>query len=63
MKSLTRLQANEHHRPYLESLPSTPYPLKPTSDAAQLPEADIGGARTGSSEPYQTTSGKPLEQR
>jgi NADH dehydrogenase (ubiquinone) Fe-S protein 6 len=29
------LQANEHHRKHIESLPSNSYPLKPTGDAAQ----------------------------
>jgi len=30
--------ANEHHRKYLESLPSTPYPLGPTGDPAEVSE-------------------------
>ena len=29
-------QANEHNRKYLESLPSTPYPLRPTGDPAEV---------------------------
>lgn len=29
-------QANEHHRTYLESLPSTPYPLTPQGNAAEV---------------------------
>lgn len=33
---LTRLQANTHHRKYLESLPSTSYPLKSTGDPAEV---------------------------
>jgi NADH dehydrogenase (ubiquinone) Fe-S protein 6 len=36
--TLTLLQANEHHRKYLESLPSTPYPLRPTGDPAEVGE-------------------------
>jgi hypothetical protein len=35
---LTLFQANEHHRKYLESLPSTPYPLRPTRDSAEVGE-------------------------
>jgi hypothetical protein len=36
----TRLQqAHNHHRKYLESLPSTPYPLKPVGDPAEVPES------------------------
>ncbi|KAF7503760.1 hypothetical protein GJ744_003302 [Endocarpon pusillum] len=31
--------AHEHHRKYLESLPSTPYPLKPLGDPAEVPES------------------------
>jgi len=30
--------ANEHHRKYLESLPSTSYPLKPTGDPVEVGE-------------------------
>jgi len=30
--------ANEHHRKYLESLPSTSYPLGPTGDPAEVDE-------------------------
>src|SRR5271156_4174443 len=29
-------KANEHHRKHLESLPSTSYPLGPTSDPAEV---------------------------
>nr|POE87488.1 lactobacillus shifted protein [Quercus suber] len=54
--------AHEHHRKHLESLPSTSYPLGPSSDAAALPQAHVTG-KTGSTEPYQSNSGKPLEQR
>jgi NADH dehydrogenase (ubiquinone) Fe-S protein 6 len=36
--TLTLLQANEHHRKYLESLPSTPYPLRSTADPAEVGE-------------------------
>ncbi|KAE9963796.1 hypothetical protein BLS_008905 [Venturia inaequalis] len=42
--------ANEHHRAYLESLPSTPYPLTATGDPAQVPES-------------QRVSDEPLGQR
>ncbi|KAF2465187.1 NADH-ubiquinone oxidoreductase [Lindgomyces ingoldianus] len=31
--------AHEHHRKHLESLPSTPYPLGPTGDPAEVPES------------------------
>jgi hypothetical protein len=31
-------KANEHHRKYLESLPSTSYPLKPTGDPVEVGE-------------------------
>lgn len=37
-KTLTLLQAQEQHRAYLESLPATSYPLKPTDDPAQVNE-------------------------
>ncbi|KAA6409028.1 MAG: NADH-ubiquinone oxidoreductase [Lasallia pustulata] len=30
--------ANEHHRSYLQSLPSTSYPLEPVNDRAEVPE-------------------------
>ena len=30
------LQANTHHRKYLESLPSTTYPLRSTGDPAEV---------------------------
>jgi NADH dehydrogenase (ubiquinone) Fe-S protein 6 len=33
----SKLQANEHHRKHLESLPSTSYPLVPQGDAAEVP--------------------------
>ncbi|QIX02119.1 hypothetical protein AMS68_007636 [Peltaster fructicola] len=57
--------ANEHHRKHLESLPSTPYPLAPTADAATLPQSHIGSgeATTGSTLPYQSNTGIPYEQR
>jgi len=32
------VQAHEHHRAYLKSLPSTSYPLEPTGDAAEVNE-------------------------
>lgn len=32
------IQAHEQHRPYLESLPSTTYPLKPTGHPAEVNE-------------------------
>ena len=35
---LILMQANEHHRKYLESLPSTSYPLRPTRDPAEVDE-------------------------
>jgi hypothetical protein len=44
-------KAKESNRKYLESLPSTPYPLKPTGDEAEVPMG------------YQSNTGKPLEQR
>ncbi|KAK5728453.1 hypothetical protein LTR15_001589 [Elasticomyces elasticus] len=55
-------QAHEKNRKYLESLPSTPYPLAPTDDRAALPSSHITG-KTGSTEPYQSNTGLPLEQR
>ncbi|KAK5683101.1 hypothetical protein LTS10_004632 [Elasticomyces elasticus] len=55
-------QAHEKNRKYLESLPSTPYPLAPTGDRAALPPSHITG-KTGSTEPYQSNTGLPLEQR
>ncbi|KAK3627877.1 hypothetical protein LTR56_018993 [Elasticomyces elasticus] len=54
--------AHEKNRKYLESLPSTPYPLAPTEDPAALPPSHITG-KTGSTEPYQSNTGLPLEQR
>lgn len=58
-------QAHEHHRKHLQSLPSTPYPLEPPNDAATLPASDFEtiNAKTGSTEPLQTATGRPLEQR
>lgn len=58
-------QAHEHHRKHLESLPSTSYPLEPPSDPATIPASDMEtlNAKTGSTEPYQSATGKPLEQR
>ncbi|KAL8945248.1 MAG: hypothetical protein Q9211_000207 [Gyalolechia sp. 1 TL-2023] len=32
-------QANEHHRKYLQSLPSTPYPLEPHGAVGEVPES------------------------
>ncbi|SMR56602.1 unnamed protein product [Zymoseptoria tritici ST99CH_1A5] len=57
--------AHKHHRKYLESLPSTSYPLEPTGNAAQISAADLnaGGAKTGADAPFQTASGAPYEQR
>ncbi|GAB7329017.1 hypothetical protein MBLNU13_g00868t1 [Cladosporium sp. NU13] len=57
--------ANTHNRKYLESLPSTPYPLDPPSDPATLPASDFHSvdAKTGSTEPLQSNTGRPLEQR
>lgn len=59
------VQANTHNRKYLESLPSTPYPLDPPSDPATLPASDFHSvdAKTGSTEPLQSNTGRPLEQR
>ena len=34
--NLTKLQANEHHRKHLESLPETPYPLSSQGDPAEI---------------------------
>jgi hypothetical protein len=58
-------QAHEHHRKYLQSLPSTSYPLEAPNDPATLPASDFEtlNAKTGSTEPYQSATGKPLEQR
>lgn len=58
-------QANTHNRKYLESLPSTPYPLDPPNDSAALPGSDFHSvdAKTGSTEPLQSNTGRPLEQR
>ncbi|KAK4501980.1 hypothetical protein PRZ48_007790 [Zasmidium cellare] len=56
--------AHEHHRKHLESLPSTSYPLEPTSNPAQIPASDLdAGAKTGATAKYQTASGAPYEQR
>ncbi|KAL1586383.1 hypothetical protein WHR41_05167 [Cladosporium halotolerans] len=58
--------ANKHHRKHLESLPSTSFPLDPpVNDPAALPASDFEAtnAKTGSTEAYQTATGKPLEQR
>lgn len=30
------MQANEHHREFLRSLPSTPYPLEALGDGAEV---------------------------
>jgi NADH dehydrogenase (ubiquinone) Fe-S protein 6 len=58
-----RRQAHEHHREYLESLPSTSYPLGPSSDPAALPDAHLTPGKTGSTEQLQSNTGRPLEQR
>ena len=55
-------QAHEKNRKYLQSLPSTSFPLEPTNDPAALPSGHITG-KTGSTEPYQSNTGLPLEQR
>ncbi|KAK5134750.1 hypothetical protein LTR08_006125 [Meristemomyces frigidus] len=54
--------ANEHHRKYLASQPSTLYPLEPMNDPAELPSSHVTG-KTGSTQPYQSNTGLPLEQR
>ncbi|KAK5111347.1 hypothetical protein LTR62_005187 [Meristemomyces frigidus] len=54
--------AHVKHQRFLESLPSTPYPLHPTNDPAAIPSAQLTG-KTGSTEPYQSNTGLPLEQR
>ncbi|KAF2768742.1 hypothetical protein EJ03DRAFT_328046 [Teratosphaeria nubilosa] len=54
--------AHEQHRKYLESLPSTTYPLGPISDPDAVPYSQLSG-KTGSTEPLQSNSGAPLEQR
>ncbi|RMX79122.1 hypothetical protein D0867_16517 [Hortaea werneckii] len=54
--------AHTHHRKFLESLPETSYPLDPIEDPATLPSSERAG-KTGSTEPYQTPTGAPLEQR
>ncbi|KAI6869567.1 NADH-ubiquinone oxidoreductase, partial [Hortaea werneckii] len=54
--------AHTHHRKFLESLPETSYPLDPIEDPAMLPSSERAG-KTGSTEPYQTPTGAPLEQR
>jgi len=56
------MQAHEKNRKYLQSLPSTSFPLEPTNDPAALPSGHITG-KTGSTEPYQSNTGLPLEQR
>ena len=68
----TTLQANEHHRKHLESLPSTPYPLKPTGDPAEVvlrSTPSLHGHIDGTS-PHlvgemesQSVDGKPFHQR
>ena len=60
--STNSLQAHHHHRKFLESQPSTAFPLDPTGHPAELPGSHVTG-KTGSTEPYQTNTGKPLEQR
>jgi NADH dehydrogenase (ubiquinone) Fe-S protein 6 len=35
---LTIIQANEHNRKHLESLPETPYPLSAQGDTAEINE-------------------------
>ncbi len=35
----TPLQAHEHHRQLLQSLPSTTYPLEPVGHPAEVPES------------------------
>jgi len=54
--------AQEHHRKHLESLPHTSYPLAPAGDPAEVPMHDLNGT-TGATEPLQTNTGAPLEQR
>ncbi|TKA29477.1 Lactobacillus shifted protein [Salinomyces thailandicus] len=54
--------AHEHHRKHLESLPTTTYPLGPIDDPAALPSSELSG-KTGSTEPQQSKTGAPLEQR
>ncbi|KAK3110140.1 hypothetical protein LTR53_015881 [Teratosphaeriaceae sp. CCFEE 6253] len=54
--------AHEKNRKILESSPSTAFPLEPTGDPAELPLSHITG-KTGSTEAYQSNTGKPLEQR
>jgi NADH dehydrogenase (ubiquinone) Fe-S protein 6 len=39
LQLLTLMQANEHHRKHLESLPETAYPLVAQGDAAEIPES------------------------
>ncbi|KAK5797371.1 hypothetical protein VI817_003662 [Penicillium citrinum] len=36
---LIRLQAHEHHRAYLKSLPASSFPLEPTEDPAEVNES------------------------
>ncbi|KAI9756796.1 MAG: Insulinase (Peptidase M16) [Chaenotheca gracillima] len=38
-QTIMEYQAHEHHREYLESLPSTTYPLTAQGDAAEVPES------------------------
>ena len=59
------LQANTHNRKKIEALPAHSYPLDPVEATDALPASDFENinAKTGSTEPYQTNTGKPLEQR
>ena len=50
LADLIIIQAKNQHRKFLESLPSTPYPLKPLGDPAEVPES-------------QRVSDEPLGQR
>ena len=70
MKILSRVlmhnaQANSHNRKKIEAEPGHLYPLDPIEHPDALPASDFENvnAKTGSTEPYQTNTGKPLEQR
>lgn len=45
-----RMQANEHHREFLQSLPETPYPLEPQHNEYEVPD-------------HSGITGHPFEQR
>ncbi|KAF2864561.1 hypothetical protein K470DRAFT_239693 [Piedraia hortae CBS 480.64] len=54
--------AHEHHRKHLENLPSTTYPLENPNEEGTLPQSHTIRS-SGSTEPLQSSTQKPLEQR